>query len=111
MRWRASWVSAYALTNDYAAEAAHFVRRRSPLVQDISQEDVPAVAAVYYEMTSPARPMASLYGDEVEGTQRRSQGEDPPTPPRGAVRPPLDALRAAGDEEILKAAGESRTEA
>src|SRR5437762_2041004 len=23
----ASWVSAYALTNDYAAEAAHFVRR------------------------------------------------------------------------------------
>jgi hypothetical protein len=66
-------VSAYALTNDYATGAAHFVRRRSPLVQDSSQEDVPAVAAVYYEMTSPVGPMASLYGDEGEGTQGRSQ--------------------------------------
>ena len=64
-------MSAYARTNDYAIGAAHFVRRRSPLVH-ISQEDVPAVAAVYYEMTSPAGPMASLYGDEGEGKQGRS---------------------------------------
>jgi hypothetical protein len=33
---QASWVSAYALTDDYAAEAAHFVRRDSRLVQDVS---------------------------------------------------------------------------
>ena len=29
-------MSAYALTNDYAAEAAHFVRRGSRLVQKVS---------------------------------------------------------------------------
>ena len=85
IREGASWVSAYALTDDYATGAAHFVRRRSPLVQDISQKDVPAVAAVYYEMTSPAGPMAS-YGDEGEGTQGRSQLlRDGRIPPEGAA--------------------------
>jgi hypothetical protein len=37
MRRGASWVSAYALTNDYAAEAARFVRRDSRLVQKVSE--------------------------------------------------------------------------
>ena len=32
---RASWVSDYALTNDYATKAAHFVRRHSRLVQEV----------------------------------------------------------------------------
>ena len=55
-------MSAYALTNDYAPGAAHFVRRRLPLVQDISQEDVPAVAALYYETASPpSRPGPRLH--------------------------------------------------
>jgi hypothetical protein len=35
VRCRASWVSAYALTNDYTAGAAHFVRLGSRSFHDV----------------------------------------------------------------------------
>src|SRR6266581_9211894 len=61
----ASWVSAYALTNDYAAGAAHFVRRYSRLVHGAPgrsffgqrREVVPAGTGVEVSVDHAAHPV------------------------------------------------------